>query len=358
MIKQGFQPARPILITSGFDEECSGRQGAQKIVEYLLETYGKDSLAMVIDEGGGFAEQYGTHVAMPNVGEKGYTDVKVSVDVPGGHSSIPPTHSAIGILADLIYTIEANTFKPLLSKTSSVHDTVQCIAEHAPDSFSKKLRRTLARGSLEKATKLLLEEYPHFLPLLRTTTAVDVVSGGVKANALPENAHALVNHRVSIDSSIGEVQTYYKHLLKPLAGKYNLSLSAFEDHPSVNAPKRALTLSQGTPFTTEPIPKAPTFGSSPWDVLAGSIVSSFESFRPGNDSILVIPSMSTGNTDARYYGDLTKSIYRYVHRDAGKDTNRLGGVHTVNEALPVKSLVEMIAFFTTLILNADESTSL
>lgn len=98
-------------------------------------------------------------------------------------------------MADLIYTIEANTFKPLLSKTSSVHDTVQCIAEHAPDSFSKKLRRTLARGSLEKATKLLLEEYPHFLPLLRTTTAVDVVSGGVKANALPENAHALVNVR-------------------------------------------------------------------------------------------------------------------------------------------------------------------
>jgi acetylornithine deacetylase/succinyl-diaminopimelate desuccinylase-like protein len=35
--------------------------------------------------------------------------------------------------------------------------------------------------------------------LLRTTQAVDMIVGGVKANALPELASAVVNHRIRTD---------------------------------------------------------------------------------------------------------------------------------------------------------------
>jgi Gly-Xaa carboxypeptidase len=37
---------------------------------------------------------------------------------------------------------------------------------------------------------------------LSTTQAVDIVGGGVKVNALPEEAHVVVNHRLSVDDSI------------------------------------------------------------------------------------------------------------------------------------------------------------
>jgi len=36
-----------------------------------------------------------------------------------------------------------------------------------------------------------------FKSLVATTQAVDLIGGGVKTNALPENAWAVVNHRIS-----------------------------------------------------------------------------------------------------------------------------------------------------------------
>jgi Gly-Xaa carboxypeptidase len=368
LIQQGFKPTRSILITSGFDEECSGRRGARKIVKYLLEQYGSDSVAMVIDEGGGFGPQYGTQVAMPNIGEKGYMDIQVSVQTPGGHSSVPPRHTSIGILADLIATIENSPFKPRLTKASSIYDTVNCIAEHAPDTFSSKLKNAIKKDSLKKVVDLLLDEQPSFLPLLRTTTAVDRISGGVKANALPEGANAIINHRIAVDSSIGDIEDYYKKLLSPAADKFNLSFSAFGKDLSTGqnptASNRILTVNDAYGYATQPVPKAPTFGSPAWDVLAGTIVSSFQAFRKNEfekrkdeNGILVVPSMSTGNTDVRYYGDLTKNIYRYVHKNSG-GSSRLSNVHTVNESMNAKSFVEMIGFFTTLVLNMDEAMGL
>lgn len=34
--------------------------------------------------------------------------------------------------------------------------------------------------------------------LIGTTQAIDLISGGIKANALPEQAAAIVNHRISV----------------------------------------------------------------------------------------------------------------------------------------------------------------
>ena len=78
-----------------------------------METYGKDAFALLIDEGcvfsvhlhpnghvlshrshlAGFGEQFGGIFAAPGIAEKGYTDVRVEVTSPGGHSSIPPPHT-------------------------------------------------------------------------------------------------------------------------------------------------------------------------------------------------------------------------------------------------------------------------
>ncbi|KAJ7249367.1 hypothetical protein C8J57DRAFT_1521865 [Mycena rebaudengoi] len=59
----------------------------------------------------------------------------------------------------------------------------------------------------------------------------------------------------------------------------------------------------------------------------------------------------SGNTD----WPLSKHIYRYGHRNY-LDVNGLGNIHTVNEHISADSFVEMITFFTTLILNMDEAS--
>lgn len=69
LIERGFKPKRGILVGFGIDEEASGlevgcfisnlvylvdhlTQGAGRIAKYIEETYGKNSVSILVDEGG------------------------------------------------------------------------------------------------------------------------------------------------------------------------------------------------------------------------------------------------------------------------------------------------------------------
>lgn len=110
LIKAGFTPKRTVVLPFGFDEEVSGPQGAGHLAPFLLARYGPDGIAVVVDEGSGFSNAWGMRTALPGVGEKGYTDVHVTVRMPGGHSSIPPDHTGIGVMSELITLIEADQY--------------------------------------------------------------------------------------------------------------------------------------------------------------------------------------------------------------------------------------------------------
>jgi Gly-Xaa carboxypeptidase len=52
-LKYGFEPKRTIILAFGFDEECSGRRGAGHIAPVLIERYGENGVAAIVDEGAG-----------------------------------------------------------------------------------------------------------------------------------------------------------------------------------------------------------------------------------------------------------------------------------------------------------------
>lgn len=52
-------------------------------------------------------------------------------------------------------------------------------------------------NALETLKSTLLQSNPQNAATIRTTQAVDLVQGGVKANALPETASAVINHRIA-----------------------------------------------------------------------------------------------------------------------------------------------------------------
>lgn len=54
--------------------------------------------------------------------------------------------------------------------------------------------------------------------LAGTTVAVDLIKGGVKANALPERAWAVVNHRIAVERSVSSQDLPYRCRLL-IAGK-------------------------------------------------------------------------------------------------------------------------------------------
>ncbi|RDB23324.1 Carboxypeptidase S [Hypsizygus marmoreus] len=365
LLEKNFQPTRSVVLAFGFDEEVSGRQGAQRLSEALLDLYGKDGFALIVDEGSGFSEQYGSVVALPGIAEKGYIDVRVEVTAAGGHSSIPPEHTSIGILSSLLVEYEANPYEVHLSRKDPLYSGLQCVSEHARD-VPADLRRIIKRSaSSDKALHALEKEVlknPTYRSLVGTTQAIDLIQGGVKANALPERAWAVVNHRISVASSVEEVQAHDAKLLESLAAKFNLTYNAFGATLSEpGAPSSGtLTLSDAFGTALHVAPVTPTGkDAAPYQLLSGTIKAAYNSHRSlqGTDTIVVSPGMMSGNTDTRYYWDLSKHIFRYNHANAASK-NGLGNIHTVNESMDIDSFLEMIRFFITLILNADEVDNL
>jgi Gly-Xaa carboxypeptidase len=79
--------------------------------------------------------------------------------------------------------------------------TLQCIAEHA-ESVPSNLRHTIKKSvhsdkALESLQSFILEN-KELYSLVATTQAIDLIGGGVKSNALPELAWAVVNRRISV----------------------------------------------------------------------------------------------------------------------------------------------------------------
>ncbi|KAG2157824.1 uncharacterized protein EDB93DRAFT_1124887 [Suillus bovinus] len=362
MLENKFQPTRTIVLASGFDEETSGLHGAQTLAPVLLEMFGENGYAMLVDEGSGYGEQFGRVIATPGISEKGYLDVMINVASPGGHSSLPPYHTSIGILADMLVNIERNPFGVHLERGSPTYKIAQCLI-HTPD-LPASLRRDIIHAehnelALRRAEQELFKN-PMFKSLVGTTQAIDLIHGGVKVNALPEQAWAVVNHRISTQSSVTATKTHDTELLISLASQFNLSYTAFGARiTDADAPAfGTLTLSEAYTHGLEPAPVSPTgHDALPYRLLSGTIRAAYNSHRglTNDDSLIISPGIMSGNTDTRYYWKLTEHIFRYGHTDGATGGSIISGVHTVNEAIKISNFVEMIRFFTTLILNVDES---
>ncbi|THU92711.1 hypothetical protein K435DRAFT_840504 [Dendrothele bispora CBS 962.96] len=192
-----------------------------------------------------------------------------------------------------------------------------------------------------------------------TTQAIDVINGGVKSNALPEQAFAVINHRIGIDSSSSAVESRDTSLLLPLAQEFNLTFTAFGElvsDPSSTSSAGKLSLDYlPTRRPLEPAPVTP-LDSNAFGLLAGTIRSTFDTHRRLNESsdekkneVFVAPGMPTGNTDTRFYWKLSKNIFRYKHHHSKSSA------HTIDEFIELDSYLEMIRFYMTLILNSDEA---
>jgi len=357
LLQANFVPRRTILLSFGFDEECSGKQGAMHLSDFIHERYGDDGVAVIVDEGAGYAEAWGTRFFLPGTSEKGYTDISITVRMPGGHSSVPPDHTSIGVLSELIAQIESEQYPTRLDDANPYYGHLQCGAAHAPE-FPKKLKKLLARRQSSsrytcksKPDHLALEaakQSPYVKYLMQTSQAVDVITGGVKINALPERVAVTVNHRINVGETTQVVRDRLTGLAGKIAHKYNLTLHAFDgqDEPS----SVILTTSKDE---LEVAPVTPTDASvdGPFRIFAGTTRAVY------GDDVIVSPGIMTGNTDTRFYWALTKHIFRF---DPGYDpedkSNGLdSGIHTVDERASITGHVNTVKWVMLFMRNMDEA---
>ncbi|KAL8291771.1 hypothetical protein RQP46_002029 [Phenoliferia psychrophenolica] len=327
LLEGGFVPRRTAIFAFGFDEESKGWEGAGEISKYLEGIYGKDGIAFSLDEGGlGIGEMYGTAMALPSTGEKGYLDVNFTLHTPGGHSSIPPTHTGIGIISSIVTTLESSPYHPSLTIDSPIFSLLQCAAEHGdlPGGLKSSVKRGSIKGKKgDRARQLVADKFAEMV------------------NALPETSFVVVNYRVNIGSSPSDVRDKITERILPLAKKHSLDLDAFGQKFSFKSEVLADGMDfMSQPFSEvsggelkimainelEPAPVSPT--SAPqWKLLSSTIKHAYGAKYP--DGLVVSPSVMTGNTDTRFMWNLTKHIYRFTPMDRASSF----GIHTVDEHL-------------------------
>lgn len=263
----------------------------------------------------------------------GYADVAIRVDSRGGHSSVPGPHTSIGYLARFITALEdADMYQPILTRDTPYYGYLHCLNEHgAKSKVPPWLEDALEKDDMSDIAHRVAKLGPRSRFILETSKAATVVTGGVKANALPETAEVLFNSRIETTSSVQDHMHAVVKVISPLAEHYDLGLDAFGD---VMRSGSEGTVHLSLRSTTEPSPITP-WTTKQWDLFAAAVASSF-----GRQTI-VSPSLSTANTDTKHYWNLSTNIMRWTPARLGTRLN----AHTVNERIMLSTHIEGVRFF-------------
>lgn len=317
LLADGFQPQRTVYLAFGHDEETGGQQGAARIAALL----GGRSVQIeaVLDEGSGITHNIipgvAAPVAMIGIGEKGYLTVELTVSSPGGHSSLPPSETAIGILSRAIDKLERTPFP------SRVNEAVKEFFNFVGPELSWDKKLLLANLWL---TKPLLERELAKSPLtdsmIRTTQATTIFQAGAKENVLPARAQATINFRLISGDTVDAVIDRVRRTIDDARVKIT-----------------------PLPFPIDPSP------ISSVDAEGFKIVS--RTISEVAPQAIVAPFLAIAATDTRHYVNLTKNIYRFVPIVfRPEDTKR---IHGVDERISIADYLRCIRFYARLIRNAQ-----
>ncbi|KAJ3258275.1 hypothetical protein HK103_003756 [Boothiomyces macroporosus] len=352
LLEVNYEPKRSVIVAFGHDEEITGFNGAQNIVKFIENNLAipHHGVEMILDEGMtlaivedpkiGVMKQREITFANIGIAEKGYVNVNISVSMDiGGHASIAPQHTGIGILSQVIVALENNPFAPDLEESNPILKSLNCQAAHT-NKFSKREKYILKHWKAFKHVLLkVFSANPALNAAVTTSQAIDVIQGGVKVNALPQFSFEVANHRIALHETVDTTLDHIYSLVRPIAKKNNLDFLPTPDTPRTKGTKGAISVNH---LGFNPSPISPT-DASPYKVLSSVIRRVFP------DSI-VAPSLMTANTDTRWVWNLSESIFRFVPDISTGDE----GIHTVNENNSIENLVGIARFYHELIRAFDE----
>lgn len=338
-----FSPERTLIVAFGSDEETYG-SGAREISNFLRSKYGPDSMYALIDEGvSGVIPMQGIKMITPGTTEKGIMDSHIDLFTPGGHSSIPPDHTLIGLLSKLISKIEDNQFRSIITKANPFMSQLQCVAQYS-DSIDRSVKKNILRSQFDSQAngELLsyLEQTPETKYLVRTSQAADVVNGGTKVNALPEHASVLINHRIAVEETVESTSQKILKQIEEFAQENDLGLIDRGNPVIMPTEKGYFNYTVGRAL--DPAPVSPPDGKV-WNTFGGSLKYLYEDlvFPDDKSKYIFSSSLMPANTDTKCYWDLTRNIYRY---QPGVSMS-FKGVHTVDEKVLFDSHLVSTAFY-------------
>jgi carboxypeptidase PM20D1 len=310
LMREGFVPQRDIYFCYGHDEETGGQQGAEKIVERLKERGVR--FAGVLDEGGLVVTGSLPNIAVPigliGVAEKGINNYQFKVKGSGGHSSMPPENTSLGLAAQLITSIERQPLPLRLTVP------VEVMLRNLSGQMSFGVRMAMANLWLFRPLLLkILAGNPTTNALARTTFAVTMAAASDACNVLPQSSYFNVNVRVLPGDTSQSVQRYFEGLIA---------------QAGLDATVEAILAQDPSPI-------------SPIDSEFYRFVE--ELIHGLYPSALVSPYLVMGGTDSRQFYALSDNVLRFTPIHIVEEDRQ--HIHGTNECLSVKNYGRMIAFY-------------
>lgn len=321
LLQTGYQPARTVYLSFGHDEEVGGAAGAGKVAEALAAE--GVQLAWSLDEGSfvfdGLLPGIEPMTAMINVAEKGSVSLEIVARGAGGHSSMPPKQTAVGILAAAIVKLEAQQVAGGLEGLSlQMFDTVSRYMPFLPRMmfanqwlFGPLLDEQLSGAATTNA-------------MLRTTTAPTMLSGSIKSNVLPIEAKAVVNFRLHPRDSVASVVAHVERVI------------------GANDPANHLEvrmLGKGNAAS-----KVSDWNSAGYAAIEQSV-------RDIYGDVVITPGLMVAASDSRHYGKVADNAFRF--NPLVVTTADLTGFHGTNEKISVANFGRGIRGYVQIIRNGS-----
>ncbi|MFB0945371.1 MAG: carboxypeptidase PM20D1 [Spirosomataceae bacterium] len=316
LLKNGFTPKRSIYISFGHDEEIGGKKGAQAIATYL--TSQNINAEFILDEGGTFVQGIvpgiEKEVALVGIAEKGFLTLELSVNIEGGHSSMPERETAIDVLASAVSKLKNNPFPAKISKP--IEGFIDYLGPEMP--FFNKM--AFANKSIFRPVIVsVYEKSASGNALIRTTTSPTIFKSGVKENIIPQYATASINFRIAPETSIESVIDYVEDIMDD----------------------ERIGIKTGN-FNSEAY-KVSSTDSFGFKTLQRTIAET-------NPDVLFTPYLVIGATDSRFFENVSNNIYRFFPIKITPEN--IKSFHGINERVPVAEFENSIRFYTQLIKNS------
>lgn len=207
MRRQGFRPARDIILVFSGDEETEMKTSAA-----LADKLKGAELVLNIDGGGGTLDD---RTGKPlyfvwTAAEKTYGDFRLSVTNPGGHSSQPRTVNAIYQLAAALTKVAKYRFTPELNEITRL--SLARAADNETPEIAAALRAFVANPA-DQAAIATLAANPATVGGIGTTCVATMIDGGHARNALPQRATANINCRIFPGHSLEEIRAELQRVI-------------------------------------------------------------------------------------------------------------------------------------------------
>jgi acetylornithine deacetylase/succinyl-diaminopimelate desuccinylase-like protein len=297
---EGLNPAGDIVLAVLSDEEQFGDFGARYLVESHPELF-KD-IRYALGEFGGFSMHIAEKRFYPiQVAEKQICSVKVIVNGPGGHGSLPLRGGAMAKLGHILQQLDQQRLPVHINPI--VRDMVQGIASAVPSPVDEVVGQLLDPGQTDSVLELLGTQGQGFEPLFHNTVNATIVHGGDNINVIPSEIVLQLDGRLLPGFTPDDIVTELRQLI---GNEAVIEVQRYD-----------------------PCPAEPDMELFP--LLEGIL-------KEADPDGLPVPLLMPAVTDGRFLSKLGIQTYGFTPMKLPEGFNFMQTIHNADERIPVEAL--------------------